>query len=114
MRQQPETIGDVVLLYVKQHYGTQAAAAIAWSCSTTMLNQVIQGERRPTQRMLNAIGYRYVETWLPQAMPLPADALSLAASQPADEPRPLHRWPEGCPAHGVRVPVNPSAGEPSQ
>lgn len=77
MRQQPETIGDQILLYIQQNYGTQAAAAIAWSCSPTMLNQVVQGERRPTQRMLTAIGFRHVEAWLPQSAALPASALPL-------------------------------------
>jgi hypothetical protein len=81
MRQQPETIGDQVLLYVQEQYGTQAAAAIAWSCSPTMLCEVIRGTRRPTQRMLNAIGYRYVETWLPQSTALPAGALPMNKEQ---------------------------------
>lgn len=79
MRQQPETIGDAILLYVQQQYGTQTNAAIAWHCSTTMLSEVIRGTRRPTERMLAAIGYRHVEAWLPLSVALPASALPMSA-----------------------------------
>jgi hypothetical protein len=78
MRQQPETIGDVILLYVQKNYGTQAAAAIAWHCSTTMLSDVIRGTRRPTERMLAAIGYRYVEAWMPLSLRLPEAVLPMS------------------------------------
>jgi len=91
MKQQPETIGEAILLYVKQHYGTQSEASIAWHCSRTMLNEVIHGSRRPTQRMLNAIGYCHVETWLPRSAALPNGALPMAsidAPPEAQKPQP--------------------------
>lgn len=99
MRQTPETIGDAILLYVREQYGTQVAAAIALQCSTTMLNEVIHGARRPTERMLTAIGYRHVETWLPMSAPLPASALPLDSGVPAtgnqgSSPTPAHVSPE--------------------
>ena len=80
MRQQPETIGEVILLYVKRVYGTQVEASLRWSCSPTFLNQVIKGERRPTQQMLDAIQYRHVETWVPRDAAMPAGALPMALS----------------------------------
>lgn len=86
MRQQPETIGDVILLYVKKNYGTQAAAAIAWHCSTTMLSEVIRGTRRPTERMLAAIGYRYVEAWMPLSLRLPEAALPMSPAGAPETP----------------------------
>lgn len=87
MRESPETIGDAILLYVRKHYGSQSAAAIAWHCSPAMLSEVVRGTRRPTERMLSAIGYCHVEVWMPVSDRLPDSALPLNAGGVAtDQP----------------------------
>lgn len=42
--------------HVTAHYRTQNAAAAAWGVSSPFVNRVLQGVRRPTGVMLEAIG----------------------------------------------------------
>lgn len=95
MRESPETIGDAILLYVRKHYGSQSAAAIAWHCSPTMLSEVVRGTRRPTERMLSAIGYCHVEVWMPVSDRLPDSALPLNAAGVATD-APIKAAMEAC------------------
>lgn len=77
MKYTPETIGEAILAHIKANFGTQRAAADAFGCGHTFLNQVVHGERRPSDTMLQAIGFRHVEAWLPADCALPCGALPL-------------------------------------
>jgi predicted transcriptional regulator len=52
----PETIGDRVLVWVKENHGTQTNAAHALGISQGLLSAVIKGYRKPPSRILEAMG----------------------------------------------------------
>lgn len=66
MKLEPETIGDAVLVYVKEKHGTQTAAAAALGVSVGYLSAVITDVRRPSDKILDAIGMERCVRYYPK------------------------------------------------
>lgn len=50
-------IAAVMSAHIDRHYTSRAAAARAFGTSAQYVSMVCNGERRPTQAMLDAVGY---------------------------------------------------------
>jgi methylmalonyl-CoA mutase cobalamin-binding subunit len=56
----PETIGDAVMMYVRQNYRSNKEAAREFGISQSHLSGIIGGTKRPPDQVLRAMGVALV------------------------------------------------------
>lgn len=57
MKLEPESIADVVCIFVKDKYGSRKAAAKAWQMSESYLSAICTGSRPPNKTILDDMGW---------------------------------------------------------
>ena len=53
-------IGTILLMHIRDRYEFQKDAAKDWGVTGAYISAVIRGKKRPSKRILAAIGYRCV------------------------------------------------------